>query len=68
MELPPITGTTAEITATSPLAAGGAPAGLRAAFGVALHMHQPTVLADGDPTRAALISNLERMLEQAGPK
>jgi len=66
VELPPITGATAEITATSPLAAGVGPAGLRAAFGVALHMHQPTVLADGDTTRAALISNLQRMLEHPG--
>jgi len=66
VELPPITGAAAEITATSPLAAGVAPAGLRAAFGVALHMHQPTVLADGDPTRAALISNLQRMLDHPG--
>ena len=53
MELPPITGATAEITATLPLVAGVAPAGLRAAFGVALHMHQPTVLGDGDPTTRA---------------
>lgn len=66
MELPPITGAAAEIAATSPLAAGAPAVGLRAAFGVALHMHQPTVLADGDPTRAALISNLQRMLEHPG--
>src|SRR5262249_48912857 len=36
------------------------------AFGVALHMHQPTVLADGDPARAPLISNLQRMFEHQG--
>jgi hypothetical protein len=69
MDLPPITGTAArmaEISRSLPLRAGGAPASIRAAFGVALHMHQPTVLGDGDPTTAPLISNLQRMLEHQG--
>ena len=66
MDLPTITGATAEITATSSLAAGIVPAGLRAAFGVALHMHQPTVLGDGDPTTAPLISNLQRHARAPG--
>jgi hypothetical protein len=66
VDLPPITGDTPEATVTSPIVAAGAPGDLRAAFGVALHVHQPTVLSDGDATRAALISNLERMFEHPG--
>jgi hypothetical protein len=37
---------------------------IQAAFGVALHMHQPLVLADGDPARAAMIGNLQYMMER----
>jgi hypothetical protein len=69
MNLPPITDgtpTTAEVTASLPLAAGAPPPAVRAAFGVALHMHQPTVLGDGERTRAPLISNLQHMLEHPG--
>ena len=39
---------------------------VRAAFGVALHMHQPTVLGDGDRMTAPLISNLQHMFEHPG--
>jgi hypothetical protein len=42
------------------------PARLRAAVGVALHMHQPTVLGDGERAGAPLISNLQRMFEHQG--
>jgi hypothetical protein len=69
MDLPPITGTAARMTEISrslPLRAGAEPVSVRAAFGVALHMHQPTVLGDGDPASAPLISNLQRMLEHQG--
>src|SRR5690348_11425465 len=72
MELPAITGDTeagGEVTRSLPLVAGLAGldrAGVRAAFGVALHMHQPTVLGDGDRLTAPLISNLQRMLEHPG--
>jgi len=68
--LPTISGDaarTAEVTGSLPLgAAGPDAAAVRAAFGVALHMHQPTVLADGDRASAPLISNLQRMLEHPG--
>jgi hypothetical protein len=71
MDLPTITGDanrTAEITTSLPLGSGGGPgaAPARAAFGVALHMHQPTVIGDGDGTTAPLVSNLERMLAHPG--
>jgi hypothetical protein len=69
LELPAITGDAArpvEVTGSLPLAGGPDLARVRAAFGVALHMHQPTVLGDGDPTTAPLISNLQRMLEHPG--
>jgi len=69
MDLPPITNGTArtvEVMDSLPLAGGPDPARVRAAFGVALHMHQPTVLGDGDRTTAPLISNLQRMLEHPG--
>ena len=66
MELPSISGgaeRTAEVTRTLPLVGGRDPAPVRAAFGVALHMHQPTVLGAGDRMTAPLISNLQHMLE-----
>src|SRR6266700_1796998 len=66
MDLPTITGSaaqTAEVTSSLPLVAGGDPAPVRAAFGVALHMHQPTVLGAGDRMTAPLISNLQYMFE-----
>ena len=69
MPFPTITGgasRTAEVTASEPLAAGPKPVSVRAAFGVALHMHQPTVLGAGDRTSAPLISNLQHMLEHPG--
>ena len=69
MDLPPITGSveqTAEITRSLPLAAGVDPTLVRAAFGVALHMHQPTVLGAGDRMTAPLISNLQYMFEHPG--
>src|SRR4051812_39035271 len=69
MDLPRITDTperTAVISASLPLAAGGDPGPVRAAFGVALHMHQPTVLGDGDRRSAPLISNLQHMFEHQG--
>jgi hypothetical protein len=73
MELPSITGgadRTAEVARTLPSAPlpppGLDPASVRAAFGVALHMHQPTVLGGGDRMSAPLISNLQHMLEHPG--
>jgi hypothetical protein len=69
MDLPTITGDagrTAEVSRSLPLGTRAEPAPPRAAFGVALHMHQPTVLGDGDPATAPLISNLQRMLEHPG--
>jgi hypothetical protein len=66
MDLPTITdGTerTAAVTASLPLATGADPTLVRAAFGVALHMHQPTVLGDGGGMSSPLISNLQHMLE-----
>jgi hypothetical protein len=68
MNVPTITAgkqTTAEVTTSVPLA-GAPPPSIRAAFGVALHMHQPTVLGDGERTGAALISNLQHMFEHQG--
>jgi hypothetical protein len=64
--LPTITGDSTQVTSTLPLRGGADPTRVRAAFGVALHMHQPTVLGDGDPTAAPLISNLQRMFEHQG--
>ena len=58
MDLPNITGgaaRTAEVSRSLPLGAGANPAPVRAAFGIALHMHQPTVLGAGDPATAPLI-------------
>src|SRR5436190_14300688 len=69
MDLPSISGGSTgsvEVTGGLPLYAGAQPAQVRAAFGVALHMHQPTVLGDGDPTTAPLISNLQYMFEHQG--
>src|SRR5690349_15397830 len=69
MDSPAITGDlarTVDVTGSLPFAGGIDPARVRAAFGVALHMHQPTVLGDGDRTTAPLISNLQRMLEHPG--
>jgi hypothetical protein len=54
-----------EVSRSLPLVPGAVtPA--RAAFGVALHMHQPTVLGAGDRTAAPLISNLQHMFEHQG--
>jgi len=69
MPLPNITGSparTAEVSRSLPLRTGANPAPVRAAFGVALHMHQPTVLGAGDPPTAPLISNLQQMLDNPG--
>jgi hypothetical protein len=68
MELPALCGAGPEIARSLPLDRphGADPARIRAAFGVALHMHQPTVLDDGDPRSAPLISNLQRMLAHQG--
>jgi hypothetical protein len=68
-DLPPITGDTektAEITRSVPLGIGIDLKGVRATFGLALHMHQPTVLGEGDRTTAPLISNLQHMLDHPG--
>ena len=59
MEFPTLDGDsqrTAEVVGSLPLVADGDRTGLRAAFGVALHMHQPTVIGAGDRTTAPLIS------------
>jgi hypothetical protein len=37
---------------------------LQSAFGVALHMHQPLVLDDGDLRQARIIGNLQYMMER----
>jgi hypothetical protein len=69
MDVPTITGDsrrTAEVTASAPLVADRDGTRVRAAFGVALHMHQPTVLGAGDRMTAPLISNLQHMFEHAG--
>jgi hypothetical protein len=69
MELPPITGDargTAAVTNSLPVVASAPPTSARATFGVALHMHQPTVLGDGDRMNAPLMSNLQYMLEHPG--
>ena len=69
MDFPTISGDsrrTVEVTASAPLVAGGDATGARAAFGVALHMHQPTVLGAGDRMTAPLISNLQHMFEHPG--
>jgi hypothetical protein len=64
------TGERAEASRSLPLALvpDGAPdlTLTRAAFGIALHMHQPIVLGDGAPGKAPLISNLQRMFEHPG--
>src|SRR5581483_8766405 len=69
-DIPPITGDTnqtAEVTRSLPLGSGSDLKTVRATFGVALHMHQPTVLADGgERTTAPLISNLQYMLDHPG--
>jgi hypothetical protein len=71
VNLPTITGNaarTAEVRRSLPLSpiADVDPASVRAAFGVALHMHQPTVLGGGDRTTAPLISNLQHMFDHPG--
>jgi hypothetical protein len=69
MDLPPITDSaehTAAVTASLPLAAAPEPTLVRAAFGVALHMHQPTVLGGDGGTSSPLISNLQHMFEHPG--
>ncbi|HLK92865.1 MAG TPA: glycosyl hydrolase family 57 [Polyangia bacterium] len=69
MTLPDITGDaarTAEVSRSLPLGAGSKQAPVRAVFGIALHMHQPTVLGAGDPATAPLISNLQSMLDNPG--
>jgi hypothetical protein len=38
--------------------------GVRAAFGIALHMHQPLILEDGDLDRAPIVSNLQYMMDR----
>jgi hypothetical protein len=68
-DLPTITGTrarTEEVARSLPLISDAPPAPARAAFGVALHMHQPTVLGGGDRSNAPFISNLQHMLEHPG--
>jgi hypothetical protein len=69
MDFPDITAgaaRTAEVSRSLPLGPGANPAPVRAAFGIALHMHQPTVLGAGDPATAPLISNLQHMLDNPG--
>ena len=69
MNLPTITADdtrSADVARSLPIAPAAQPPPARAAFGVALHMHQPTVLGDGEPTTGPLISNLQRMLEHPG--
>ena len=67
--IPPITGDTArtaEVARSLPLGSGIDLKAIRATFGLALHMHQPTVLADGERTSAPLISNLQYMFDHPG--
>src|SRR6476620_4146706 len=69
-DIPPITGDperTAHVTRSLPLGSGIDLKAVRATFGLALHMHQPTVLGDSDErTTAPLISNLQYMLDHPG--
>ena len=68
-DIPPITGDTArtaEVVRSLPLSGGADLKAIRATFGLALHMHQPTVLADGERTTAPLISNLQYMFDHPG--
>jgi hypothetical protein len=69
-DMPPITGDTeqtAQVTRSLALGTGIDVKAVRATFGLALHMHQPTVLGDGgERTAAPLISNLQYMLEHPG--
>src|SRR5215471_21648029 len=37
---------------------------LQSAFGIALHMHQPLLLEDGDIRTAPMINNLQWMMER----
>jgi hypothetical protein len=65
LEIPRLSGGDPSITRTLPCEA---PDDLivRAAFGVALHMHQPTVLRSSDLAGSPLMSNLAHMLEHMG--
>jgi hypothetical protein len=68
-DIPRITGDskqTAEVTRSLPLGSGIDLKAVRATFGLALHMHQPTVLGDGEPSSAPLISNLKYMFDHPG--
>src|SRR5579862_1922397 len=38
--------------------------GISAAFGIALHMHQPLVFEDGDLRNAPVVGNLQYMMER----
>jgi hypothetical protein len=69
MDFPAITddaARAAQVSRSLPLEPGAGPASVRAAFGIALHMHQPTVLGAGALSTAPLISNLQHMLENPG--
>ena len=70
MDLPFITGTPQQSAKVrSPIEWAYAPlsnldlAQVEASFGLALHMHQPTILARGDLRSSALVSNLQHMME-----
>ncbi|HEX7897816.1 MAG TPA: glycosyl hydrolase family 57 [Planctomycetota bacterium] len=54
-------------SARSPVFAGRTPMKLErinAAFAIALHMHQPLILNDGDPGTAPLVGNLQYMMDR----
>jgi hypothetical protein len=69
MDLPdisPVASLGADVTRSLPIEDGAATdlGPVRACFGIALHMHQPTVLgAGGDLGSATLVSNLRHMLD-----
>jgi hypothetical protein len=62
LDVPPIAGADPAPLCALPFDAIDLPR-LDAAFGVALHMHQPTVLRAGDLSASPLISNLQHMFE-----
>ena len=65
--LPAISGTEEAVRRAGTARAGDADlSGMRSAFGIALHMHQPLIPAGGPDLRtAALVSNLKVMMESA---
>jgi hypothetical protein len=65
--LPPISGWEEELRQANARrlpAPARDPNDVRSAFGIALHMHQPLILQDGDLKSARVLGNLEYMMER----